>query len=162
EAVDSHLVADVPVGAFLSGGLDSGALVALMANASPAPIRTFPVGFATASGRFDEQLPARTIANRYSTLHHECLLEADVADVLPRIANAFDEPFADSSAIPNWLVFHETARHIKVVLSGLGGDELFGGYPRYVGLELSKQYQRIGLPARSAIASLVRKLPDGN
>ena len=162
DAVDSHLVADVPVGAFLSGGLDSGALVALMAHASPEPIRTFTVGFATASGRFDERLPAKTIANRYSTLHHECLIEADVADVLPRIAKAFDEPFADSSAIPNWLVCHETARHIKVVLSGLGGDELFGGYPRYVGLELSKQYQRIGLPARSAIASLVRKLPDGN
>jgi asparagine synthase (glutamine-hydrolysing) len=162
DAVESHLVADVPVGAFLSGGLDSGALVALMAHASAEPIRTFTVGFTTESGRFDERLPAKTIANRYSTLHHECLLEADVADVLPRIASAFDEPFADSSAIPNWLVCHETARHIKVVLSGLGGDELFGGYPRYVGLELSKQYQRIGRGARSAIAKLVQNLPDGD
>src|SRR5262245_54016464 len=127
KAVESHVVADVPVGAFLSGGLDSGTMVALMARAASDPIRTFTVGFAYKAGHFDERQAAQAIASRYATDHHECLLEADVTDLLPRIVKAFDEPFADSSAIPNWLVCQETARHVKVALSGLGGDELFGG-----------------------------------
>jgi len=162
ETVDLHLLADVPVGAFLSGGLDSGAMVALMAEASAEPIRTFAVGFAADAGRFDEREPARAVANRYATIHRECLLEADVTDILPRIIRAFDEPFADSSAIPNWLICQETTRHVKVVLSGLGGDELFGGYERYVGLQLGEQYRRIPRPLRLAIAKLVRNFPNGN
>src|SRR5215471_1945118 len=104
DAVESHMVADVPVGAFLSGGLDSGTLIALMAQASTPPIRTFTVGFTTDAGRFDERIAARTVAHRYGTTHHECLLKADVSSILPRLIAAFDEPFADSGAIPNWLV----------------------------------------------------------
>jgi asparagine synthase (glutamine-hydrolysing) len=161
DAVESHLVADVPVGAFLSGGLDSGAMVALMAQASPEPIRTFTVGFATPAGRFDERAPAGTVANRYATIHEECLLEPDVSDVLPRIAETFDEPFADSSAIPNWLVCQETRRHVKVALSGLGGDELFGGYERYVGLQLGEQYRRVPRLIRRTIAKLASRHRDG-
>jgi asparagine synthase (glutamine-hydrolysing) len=162
EAVRSHMVADVPVGAFLSGGLDSGAIVALMASASAEPIRTFTVGFSTDAGRFDEREPARAVAERYGTAHQECILAADVVDILPRIVRAFDEPFADSSAIPNWLVCQETARHVKVALSGLGGDELFGGYERYVGLQWGELYQRVPRLARSAIAKIVRDSRDGN
>jgi asparagine synthase (glutamine-hydrolysing) len=155
EAVESHLVSDVPVGAFLSGGLDSGAMVALMARASTGPIRTFTVGFATPTGTFDEREPARAVARRYATRHHECLLEADVTAVLPRIVRAFDEPFADSSAVPNFLVCRETARHVKVALSGLGADELFGGYERYAGLELGERYRRLPRLARRALSAVV-------
>lgn len=155
DAVESHMVADVPVGAFLSGGLDSGSLVALMAKASPEPVRTFTVGLTTEVGDFDERVPAREIATRYGTKHIECLLAADVESLLPAIVTSFDEPFADSSAIPNWLVCGETARHVKVALSGLGGDELFGGYERYVGLQLGEWYRYIPGPVRSMLVNLV-------
>ena len=143
QAVQSHMVADVPLGAFLSGGLDSAAIVALMAKASPHPISTVTVGFSTEYGQFDERVGARTISKLYGTDHYECLLEPDVTGLLPKIVGAFDEPFADSSMIPNWLVCQETARHVKVALSGLGGDELFGGYERYLGLQLAESYKQL-------------------
>ncbi|HKC93463.1 MAG TPA: asparagine synthase (glutamine-hydrolyzing) [Nitrospira sp.] len=162
DAVESHMVADVPVGAFLSGGLDSGTLIALMAQASTPPIRTFTVGFTTDAGRFDERIAARTVAHRYGTTHHECLLKADVSSILPRLIAAFDEPFADSGAIPNWLVCQETARHVKVALSGLGGDELFGGYERYLGLQLGERYYRIPRMLRLALSTFVQNLPSRN
>lgn len=162
DAIESHMVADVPVGAFLSGGLDSGSLVALMTNASAEPVRTFTVGLTTEVGDFDERIAARTIAARYRTKHEECLLAADVGSLLPSIVAAFDEPFADSSAIPNWLVCRETARHVKVALSGLGGDELFGGYERYVGLQMGEWFRGIPAPVRSALAALVGSLASGD
>lgn len=162
DAVESHMVADVPVGAFLSGGLDSGSLVALMAKASPEPVRTFTVGFTTEVGDFDERVAAREIATCYGTKHMECLLTADVESLLPSIVRAFDEPFADSSAVPNWLVCGETARHVKVVLSGLGGDELFGGYERYVGLQLGEWYRHIPGPLRSMLVKLVGSIASGD
>ncbi len=162
DAVKSHLVADVPVGAFLSGGLDSGAMVALMATSSDAPFRTFTVGFSGDVGRFDERVPARAVAERYGTDHSECLLEANVTELLPKIVSAFDEPFADSSAIPNWMVCQETARHVKVALSGLGADELFGGYERYLGLQLGEAYHRIPRLLRRTIAKIVDRLPAGD
>ncbi|MEO8451046.1 MAG: asparagine synthase (glutamine-hydrolyzing) [Gemmatimonadota bacterium] len=155
DAVESHMVADVPIGAFLSGGLDSGALVALMAGASKEPVRTYTVGFATNEGRFDERAGAKVVAERYRTAHFECLLETNVVDLVPKIARAFDEPFADSSAIPNWLVCEETAKHVKVALSGLGGDEMFGGYERYVGLMLGERFHRWPRPLRRLTASVV-------
>jgi asparagine synthase (glutamine-hydrolysing) len=160
DAVESHLVADVPVGAFLSGGLDSGALVALMARGSAEPVRTFTVGFATSAGRFDEREAARAVAKRYGTDHRECLLETDVGAVFPRIVAAFDEPFGNSSAIPNWLVCQETARHVKVALSGLGGDELFGGYERYVGLSAGEKYDQIPAPVRRLFTWAIERLRD--
>jgi asparagine synthase (glutamine-hydrolysing) len=160
DAVESHLVADVPIGAFLSGGLDSGAMVALMARASAEPVRTYTVGFSTGAGRFDERDGARAVAEQYKTAHQECLLEADVGAVFPQIVRAFDEPFADSSAIPNWLVCQETARHVKVALSGLGGDELFGGYERYVGLRAGEGYRRLPAPIRRVIAWAVERVPE--
>jgi asparagine synthase (glutamine-hydrolysing) len=161
DAVESHMVADVPVGAFLSGGLDSGTMVALMAQASKQPIRTFTVGFGTNVGRFDERSAARTVVKRYGTRHYESVLEPHVADLLPSIVRSFDEPFADSSAIPNWLVCQETARHVKVAVSGLGGDELFGGYERYLGLKLGEGYRRIPRPVRSVLAAIVQAFPVG-
>ncbi|MFO0701276.1 MAG: asparagine synthase (glutamine-hydrolyzing) [Nitrospira sp.] len=162
DAVESHMVADVPVGAFLSGGLDSGSLVALMAKASAEPVRTFTVGLTTEVGDFDERAAARIIANQYRTKHEECLLAADVSSLLPSIVASFDEPFADSSAIPNWLVCRETVRHVKVALSGLGGDELFGGYERYVGLQMGEWFRWIPAPLRSILAALAGSLTPGD
>lgn len=162
DAVESHMVADVPVGAFLSGGLDSGSLVALMAKASAEPVRTFTVGLTTEVGDFDERPAARVIAAQYRTKHEECLLAAEVGSLLPSIVASFDEPFADSSAIPNWLVCRETVRHVKVALSGLGGDELFGGYERYVGLQMGEWFRWIPAPLRSALARLVGLLASGD
>jgi asparagine synthase (glutamine-hydrolysing) len=162
DAVESHMVADVPVGAFLSGGLDSGSLVALMTRASSEPVRTFTVGLTTEIGDFDERVPAREIAARYGTKHTECLLEADVKSLLPHIVTSFDEPFADSSAIPNWLVCRETARHVKVALSGLGGDELFGGYERYVGLQFGEWFRHIPRPLRSLLAKFAASIASGD
>jgi asparagine synthase (glutamine-hydrolysing) len=162
DSVKIHLVADVPVGAFLSGGLDSATMVALMSRASAEAVRTFTVGFTSNAGSFDEREPARVVAQQYATLHQECLLEPDVTAILPRIVRAFDEPFADSSAIPNWLVCQETARHVKVAVSGLGGDELFGGYERYVGLQSGEMYRRIPRPIRLVISKLVRNMLNGN
>jgi len=137
-------------------------MVGLMAKASRDPVRTFTVGFTTPAGSFDERAAARTVAGRYATAHHECLLAPDVTDILPRIVRAFDEPFADSSAIPNFLVSQETARHVKVALSGLGADELFGGYARYVGLQLGEGYRRLPGLLRKAIARLARNRLNGS
>jgi len=129
EAVRMRLVADVPLGAFLSGGVDSSAVAALMAGCSDGPIRTFSIGFTEAA--FDETRFARQTAERIGSEHHEECVSADPARVLDRIATVFDEPFADSSAIPTYTVSEITRRHVKVALSGDGGDENFAGYRRY-------------------------------
>jgi asparagine synthase (glutamine-hydrolysing) len=118
------------VGVLLSGGIDSSALAALAAEASPEPIRTFSIGFAERS--FDELGSARLVAERYGTHHRELVLRPDAALLLPALADAFDEPFADSSALPTYLVSQLAAADVKVALSGEGGDELFGGYHTYV------------------------------
>jgi asparagine synthase (glutamine-hydrolysing) len=129
DAVCSHLVSDVPVGAFLSGGLDSSAVVAIMARASGQPVKTFSVGFR--EDRYNELPYARQIAQRYETDHHELLVEPNDLKALDELLSGFDEPFADSSAIPTFLVSRLARQHVKVVLSGDGGDEIFAGYERY-------------------------------
>jgi asparagine synthase (glutamine-hydrolysing) len=128
-AVERQMVADVPVGAFLSGGLDSSSIVALMSQYSPYPIKTFSVGF----GDLINELPyARVVADRYKTEHYEVDLGVPpVADMLEQMAGVYDEPFADSSHIPTYLISQFARKHVKVVLSGDGGDELFGGYGWY-------------------------------
>src|SRR3954447_12980143 len=141
DSVRAHLIADVPVGVLLSGGIDSSMLTALAAQESGARVSTFSIGFKERS--FDELDLARGIARRYGTDHHELVLEPDAAELLPRIAAAFDEPFADSSALPTYLVSELAARHVKVVLSGEGGDELFGGYETYVADRLAPTLGRV-------------------
>src|SRR5256886_9928075 len=136
DSVRAHLVSDVPVGVLLSGGVDSSFLAALAAEASSEPLRTFSIGFEERS--FDELDKARLVAERYSTQHHELVLRPDAALLLPTLAEAFDEPFADSSALPTYLVSQLAARDVKVALSGEGGDELFGGdytYPAHLPAE---------------------------
>src|SRR6266581_1945310 len=129
DAVRCHMVSDVPIGAFLSGGVDSSTVVALMAEASPTPIRTFSIGFDEAD--FDELRFARQVAARYGTDHYELVVKPNALEVLPKLAWHLDEPFADSSAIPTYYVSKITREHVTVALSGDGGDENFAGYRRY-------------------------------
>jgi asparagine synthase (glutamine-hydrolysing) len=128
--VRSHMVADVPVGALLSGGLDSSLVVAHMVRASDAPVHTFSVGFD--DERLDERSAARRVAEHLGTVHHEQIVtDADAAEALPRIVASMDEPLADYAALPTFLIARFAAQHVKVVLTGEGADELFAGYRRY-------------------------------
>jgi asparagine synthase (glutamine-hydrolysing) len=153
DSVRAHLLADVPVGVLLSGGVDSSLLAALAAQETSDAVHTFTIGFAERS--FDERADARLVAERYDTNHHELLLHPDPNVLLPTLADAFDEPFADSSALPTYLVSQLAADHVKVALSGEGGDELFGGYYTYAADLLA---DRVGPLARLA-APLVERLP---
>jgi asparagine synthase (glutamine-hydrolysing) len=153
DSVRAHLVSDVPVGVLLSGGIDSAALAALAAEESSDPVRTFSIGFEERS--FDELDDARLVAERYGTRHRELVLRPDAALLLPALAEAFDEPFADSSSLPTYLVSQLAAKDVKVALSGEGGDELFGGYYTYVADLLAL---RFGGAARLA-RPLVELLP---
>jgi len=161
EAVRLRLESDVPLGVFLSGGLDSSAVVATMRELTSGRIATFSVGFGGGAAPSYDELPyARMVARRFETDHHEEILEPDVRAMLPAIVRAFDEPFADSSAIPTSIVAQATAHHVKVALSGIGGDETFGGYPRYLGLRLSQAHGRLPRWLRHASRALARRLPD--
>ena len=156
DSVRAHLVSDVPVGVLLSGGIDSSMLTALAAQEGPGRVATFSIGFRERS--FDELDLARSVAQRYRTDHHELIVEPGAAQLLPEIVAAFDEPFADSSALPTYLVSRLAARHVKVVLSGEGGDELFGGYETYVADRLAP---RVG-PLAARAAPLVARLPSSS
>ena len=155
-SVRAHLLADVPVGVLLSGGVDSSLLAALAAQETTDAVHTFTVGFAERS--FDERDDARRVAERYATNHHELLLHPDPTLLLPTLAEAFDEPFADSSALPTYLVSQLAAEHVKVALSGEGGDELFGGYYTYAADLLA---DRVGPLARLA-SPVVERLPSSS
>jgi len=129
ETVKLHTISDVPIGAFLSGGLDSSSVVACMSRNTTSPIRTFSIGFDDAD--FDELRYARLVAARLGTDHVEMVVKPDVINLLPRLAWQFDEPFGDASAVPTYCVSKITREHVTVALSGDGGDENFAGYPRY-------------------------------
>jgi asparagine synthase (glutamine-hydrolysing) len=135
EAVRMRLKADVPLGALLSGGIDSSIVVALMAETSAQPVRTFTVGFE--DERYDERAYARAVAAQFGTLHQELSIEESVAETLPRLARAFDEPLGDEAALPMFLVCEQAQRHVTVALTGDGGDESFAGYERYVAVDLA-------------------------
>lgn len=150
DSMRAHLVSDVPVGVWLSGGVDSGLLAALAAQESGERLQTFSIGFRERS--FDELDRARAVAARLGAEHHEAILGPDAAERLPLIAAAFDEPYADSSALPTDAVAQLTARHVKVALSGEGGDELFGGYQTYAADMLA--------PRLAGVARVVRPLVE--
>jgi asparagine synthase (glutamine-hydrolysing) len=156
DSVRAHLVSDVPVGVLLSGGIDSSGLTALAAEESPEQVNTFSIGFEESS--FDELAQARLLAERYGTNHHELVLRPDAVELLPRLVEAFDEPFGDSSALPTYLVSELAAGSVKVALSGEGGDELFGGYYTYVADLIAR---RVG-PLAPALGPFVRRLPSSS
>jgi asparagine synthase (glutamine-hydrolysing) len=155
------MIADVPFGAFLSGGIDSSIIVALMANNSGRPVKTFSIGFKD-DPLYDETRYAREVAERYGTEHNEFKLSyKDMLDVLPHVISAFDEPFADSSAIPTYIVSRETKKTVTVALSGDGGDELFAGYRSYLSEYWYSRYLQIpGLLRKGLVENLIGTLPD--
>jgi len=135
DAVAARLASDVPLGALLSGGIDSSIVVALMAQESTQPVRTFTVGFDDA--RYDEREYARAVAERYGTVHEELTIDANVAETVPRLAAAFDEPLGDEAAFPTFLISEQARRRVTVALTGDGGDESFAGYERYAAHRLA-------------------------
>jgi asparagine synthase (glutamine-hydrolysing) len=155
-AVRERLVADVPLGALLSGGIDSAVVVSQMAQAASEPVRTFTVGFTDEA--YDERRYARAVADRWSTRHEEIVLEPDAAATLPRLAAAFDEPLADEAALPLFLICEAARREVTVALVGDGGDESFAGYERYWAMGLA---DRVPRPAAAAGARMLRRLPAG-
>ena len=160
QSVKSHLVSDVPLGAFLSGGVDSTSVVAHMAAEYGASIKTFSIGFDEPS--FDERPWARLAAQRFSTEHHELVVRPDSVDRIAHIVSYFDEPFADASAIPTYFVSQLARAHVKVVLSGDGGDEIFAGYDRYVVDHRRRHLDRLHrLGMRPLLAGASRVLPEG-
>ena len=157
-ATRRRLVADVPVGAFLSGGIDSSAVVAAMAEASSEPVRTFSIGFDHAD--FDELRYARMIAERFGAVHEEFVVRADAVDVVPRIVRHHGEPFADAAAIPSFYLAELTRRRVTVVLNGDGGDESFGGYSRYVANAVGGRLERIPPLIRRGLTAISRRVSE--
>jgi asparagine synthase (glutamine-hydrolysing) len=149
-SVRAHLLSDVPVGVLLSGGVDSSALTALAAAETTGRLHTFSIGFDERS--YDELAKARVVAERFGTEHHELRLSPDVVDLFPKVAESFDEPFADDAAIPTYLVSQLAAQTVKVALAGEGGDELFGGYDVYAAHAVAR--------AAAPLAPLLRRLPS--
>ena len=157
EAVRVRLMSDVPLGAFLSGGLDSSIVVACMASASSKPVRTFSVGFT--GGEVDELPFARMIAERYKTDHHELVVEPNMTELLPSIVRHHGEPFGDTSTLPTRYLCEMTRRHVTVALSGDGGDEAFGGYRRYMWANLAARLTALPRPLPFLARKILGSLP---
>ncbi len=159
DAVHGQLMSDVPLGAFLSGGVDSSTVVALMQRQSTKPVRTFTIGFHEAL--YDEAVHAKAVAAHLGTEHTELYVTpADALDVIPKLPSLYSEPFADSSQVPTYLVSALTRQHVTVALSGDGGDELFAGYNRYVlGQRLWGKLSLLPRPLRRAAAAAITALP---
>ncbi|WP_165232811.1 asparagine synthase (glutamine-hydrolyzing) [Aquisphaera insulae] len=156
EAVREQMVSDVPLGAFLSGGIDSTIVVGLMQRASNRPVKTFAIGFPDAA--YDETRYAELAARRLGTEHHTFMVEPRAWETLPALAQQFDEPFADSSALPTWHVARETRREVTVALTGDAGDELFGGYDRYRALALTELFHRLPAAPRRILGKTIRRV----
>ncbi len=162
-SVREQMVSDVPVGAFLSGGLDSSCVVAFMARHSSRPVKTYSIGFANSSGAqlYNELPHARTVARQFGTEHREILVQPDVASLLPGLLWHLDEPVADAAFITTYLVSKFAREDVTVILSGVGGDELFGGYRRYLDEHYRGTYQRIPQFLRRSVADpIARRLPS--
>ncbi|MBT6154308.1 MAG: asparagine synthase (glutamine-hydrolyzing) [Planctomycetaceae bacterium] len=158
EAVELRMRSDVPLGAFLSGGIDSTIIVGLMQQLSPRPVQTYSIGFSIP--QFDERTFAREAAEMLGTEHHEQVVTPDALEILPRLIWHYDEPFADSSAIPTMALSAMTRKNVTVALSGDGGDELFAGYDRYQAVRLAARSDRLPGPLRALLtANIWQKLP---
>ncbi|MFN0138159.1 MAG: asparagine synthase (glutamine-hydrolyzing) [Phycisphaerae bacterium] len=159
KAVEKRLISDVPLGAFLSGGIDSSIVVALMRKLGVSPLRTFSIGFEEAA--YDETRYAELVADRFQTEHRTFRVTPDAHAILETLAYHYDEPFADSSAIPTWYVSRHTREHVTVALTGDGGDECFAGYDRYRAAQMAGAFDRVPLGMRRALASAATWLPHG-
>jgi asparagine synthase (glutamine-hydrolysing) len=159
EAVRLRLVSDVPLGAFLSGGIDSSAVVAYMVQEIAQPVRTFAVGFEDAA--FDERAFAQMVAERYGTRHTELVVKAPVTDILPKLVWHYDEPFGDSSAVPSYAIAALTRQHVTVALNGDGGDENFAGYDRYITYNRVSRGDFMPLPIRQQLAAAMDRITAG-
>jgi asparagine synthase (glutamine-hydrolysing) len=159
ESVALHRVSDVPVGAFLSGGIDSSAVVATLAKQHHEPVKTFSIGFEESG--FDELAYARDVAARFGTDHYDLVVRPDVVAIVEDLTWYLDEPFGDTSAIPTYMVSKLAAAHVKVVLSGDGGDEVFAGYDRYLVEARERSFDKLPRPLRRAAGAVGAMLPDG-
>jgi asparagine synthase (glutamine-hydrolysing) len=156
ESVRLRMIADVPLGAFLSGGIDSSSVVASMALQSKAPVKTFSIGFGEAS---DELPAAQLVADMYRTEHKQFVVRPHTVELISRLVRFFDEPFGDSSAIPTFLVSEMAAQHVKVVLTGDGGDELFGGYESLFVVDRARRFDRLPHAVKNLIRVAANRLP---
>ncbi|MCA9145889.1 MAG: asparagine synthase (glutamine-hydrolyzing) [Planctomycetaceae bacterium] len=156
-SVEMRMRSDVPLGAFLSGGVDSSLIVALMQQRSAQPIKTFTIGFPIPE--YDETSYAQQVAKHLGTEHEELQVTPDGVSILPKLVWNYDEPFSDSSAIPTWYVSEMTRRHVTVALSGDGGDELFAGYPRYKAVWIANQLDQLGLLRTFLAAPAWQRIP---
>lgn len=157
-AVRIRMHSDVPLGAFLSGGIDSSAVVALMSQGSEQRIKTFSIGFEAKD--YDELKYARNVADRFNTDHHEFVVRPDAASILPLLVERYGEPYADSSCIPTYYVANETKKYVTVALNGDGGDEVFGGYERYQAMVAAQILQGIPRFLSSAVKGAAAIIPD--
>jgi asparagine synthase (glutamine-hydrolysing) len=157
-AVERRLEADVPLGAFLSGGVDSSSVVALMSGLMNEPVNTFTIGFEDSEG-FDERPYARLVAERFKTNHTEFVVKPDAASLVERLVWYHDQPFGDSSALPTYLLSELTRKHVTVALCGDGGDELFAGYERFAGAIALARFQRLPTPIQEGVHGLAKMLP---
>ena len=147
-------MSEVPLGAFLSGGVDSSVVVGLMAECSGRPVKTFSIGFD--DPQYDELPDARRVAAAFGCEHHEFVVRPDAVEILPALARHFGEPFADSSAIPSWYLAKLTRQHVTVALNGDGGDEIFAGYGRHLGNDLAERWQKLPSAFRTSAARVAR------
>jgi asparagine synthase (glutamine-hydrolysing) len=161
DATRVRLMSEVPLGAFLSGGVDSSAIVALMSQESAGRVKTFSIGFEEQD--FSELAHARRVAEHVGAEHHEFVVRPDALEVLPTLVEHYGEPYADSSAIPTYYVARETRRHVTVALNGDGGDECFAGYERYAAMQLAASYHKVpGVVRKTLIDSAVQLLPESS
>jgi len=158
EAVKMRMISEVPLGAFLSGGIDSSIIVALMSEVSERPVKTFSIGFE--EEEFSELPFAREVAQAYGTDHTEFIVTANMADVLPKLAWHYGEPYADPSALPTYYVSRETRKHVTVALNGDGGDENFAGYIRYFAMKAARYYDAVPYPLRRLLQAGAEFLPE--
>ena len=161
ETIRSQMVSDVPLGAFLSGGIDSSAIVAAMSHASDRPVKTYSIGFEGEDSFYNELPYARIVANAFHTEHHEIIVKPQVAQLLPKLIWHLDEPIADSAFVTTYLVSRMARESVTVILSGVGGDELFGGYRRYLGDGLRRYYGKLpGVIRNKLLPGLLARLPQ--
>ncbi len=161
ETIGSQLVSDVPLGAFLSGGIDSSTIVAGMSRLTGQPVKTYSIGYEAGDSYYNELSFAKTVARAFGTDHHEIIVRPEVSDLLPKLIWHLDEPIADSACLTTYLVARLARESVTVILSGVGGDELFGGYRRYLGNSLQRFSKRLPGPVRrSLLPALLRHVPQ--